>query len=215
MHPLLHVPLSARGAECAHGIGRTISPLLVLRGGSAASAVVDVARTKTQLEAYSGFAVVAALTFNTALRLWSSPPNFKNLKLFERDWLPTYLELAYLIISMISFLGGMYATVIFALIGVYAKVGLAKSLDVETAAFVLATHAYRQQAYRAFTASLISSVILFEFNLCSRLNSILGEHVSEGFLRVAQAMALVLGATVCWKWWAIMQLAKQKIYSRL
>lgn len=174
---------------------------------------MDVARTKVQLEAYSSYAVVAALTFNTAIRLWASPPNFKSLQLFDREWLPKYLELAYLLLSMVSFLGGMYATVIFALIGVYAKVGLSKSLDAETSAFLLATHAHRQYAYRAFIASLISSVVLFEFNLCSRLNAILGEHVTEQVLRLTQATVLVIGGIVCYNWWAIMELAKHKIYN--
>ena len=177
---------------------------LILRGG-------DISRTKTQLEAYSSYAVVAALLFNTALRMWTSQPNFKELNVYKRRWITKYLEVVYLICSTLSVMGGLHATVVFALVGVYSKVALGKSLDLEAATFLASTHMYRQQAFRSFVVSLVSSIIQFEIALCTRINIVMGEQTVEAVLRAVQAVAVLVGVAMCVSWLKIMG-AAQSIY---
>lgn len=172
-----------------------------------------MARTRIQLEGYSGYAVVAALSMNVALKLWSSTPNFKELHTYGRNRLPDVLDVVYLICSLVSMLGGLFATMVFALVGVYAKVALGKSLDTEAKAFLLATHPLRQTAYHVFVASLMCSVAQFEMTVCARINEVVGEHTGEAGVRAAQCVALLLGGLTCYSWWTIMQVAKDVIYN--
>ena len=191
-----------------------ISPLgtaLSLRGGEASAAVdhvldaVTTGRMKTRLESYGSLAVIAALLMNAALRMWSSAPADHDFS--GKPWVRRLLRNVFLVASAISIIGGLYSTVIFALVGVYAKSAMGLGLDQQCAIFLKVTHIYRREAYNSFVAALVSFVLSFELAIVAKLKD-----------EAAAVKGAVVGASslasgfLCERCFRVLQHAYQLVY---
>ena len=76
--------------------------------------------------------------------------------------------MVYTVLLTLSFLSGMYATVVFALVGVYAKAALGRDMDETCLKFLEATHHQRQNAYRCFLVSIITVTLAYPLAMMVR-----------------------------------------------
>ena len=145
--------------------GETAVPLR-LRGGE-----LDMTRLRVRLESIQSYAVIASLTMNIGERmLANTAPQFDadgafgGASAFHRQ----NLKMLYTVLLTLSFLSGMYATVVFALVGVYAKAALGHDLDDVCVTFLKATHHQRQNAYRCFLVSIITVTLAYPLAMMVR-----------------------------------------------
>ena len=101
----------------------------------------------------------------------------------------------------------LYSTVIFALVGVYAKSAMGLALDAQCVDFLRMTHAYRQQAYQAFVAALVSFVICFETAFIASIKD-----WELRVRRLTSAASAAICATVVYCWFRILGHAFELVY---
>ena len=103
--------------------------------------VVEVNRARIRLEGLNAYAVIAALIMNSALRIFTTTcvPGARVDSSLERA-----ISILVLLASTVSILAGSYTTVVFTLVGLYAKTALGRQMDAAYIEFFARTVCYRQ-----------------------------------------------------------------------
>lgn len=165
--------------------------------------VLDVGRTNIRLDGYSRYSVVAALLMNSAMRLLTST----NIDLEARGvavWKDRVVQALFVTSMALSIFSGVYTTVVFTLVGMYAKVALGYQLDAECGAFLAVTRPYREKAFQSFILSLVSFSVAFPLSLFLKM---------KGKTRwIVLVATLGVAFWMCTSWFAIMGIANEAIY---
>ena len=166
----------------------------LVRGGG--TAAVDVTRFRLRLEGLHTYAVITSLLMNASLRLFSATP---------KRWVPgqrvtNAIKVLFSIAVTISVLAGSYTTIVFSLLGLYAKRALGRGWDQPCLAFFEQTRPIREGAYDACVVSLVT----FQISFCL---SLFLNH-DKGMDWMLAAGAGVVALACWWKWSTIMLLAE-------
>jgi len=176
---------------------------LALRGGvgAEAGALLDLNRVRIRLEGLSSYSVVSALMMNAGMRLYSGT----NKQLQKGKRLENGFKVFFSLSVALSILTGAYTTVVFSLLGLYAKTALGLGWDGPFLEFFQQTESIRKFAFDTFVVSLVT----FEFSFISSL-----------FLAHEGKMKWVVagGASLCallsiWHWTVIMKLASRILFA--
>ena len=180
----------------------SMAPALILRGG-AAEVPFDLTRARIRLEGLHSYGVVTTLMLNASLRLFSSVPKPRGI--VKGDKVNNVARILFTSGIICSILSGLFTTVVFSLLGMYAKTAIGMSKDVGAYAFFDATQTIRENAYHAFIVSLVS--FNSSFILALFLNY-------EGKMRWWVACIAAAISLVSWyQWNSIMTIASQIIFT--
>jgi hypothetical protein len=168
-----------------------MTSLLVM--GGASQLVVD--RFKLRLDGLHTYGVISSLLMNGSLRLFSSTPK----RFDQKQRFNNIIKVLFSITATISIISGSYTTIVFSLLGLYAKRALGRGMDAETLEFFEQTTSIRDLGYDTFLASLITFQISFALSLF--LNH------DEGLNWKLALFAGILGVACWYKWSTVMQLA--------
>jgi hypothetical protein len=122
---------------------------------------MDLTRVRIRLEGLSGYGVVSALMMNAALRLYSSAPK----KLQKGETHNNIAKILFAISVGASVLAGAYTTVVFSLLGLYAKSAIGMGKDAACMEFMADTEHMRLYAFDAFLVALIAFKSSFVLSL--------------------------------------------------
>jgi hypothetical protein len=184
-------PASTAFASIAH-------TALALRGGAE---VMDLTRVRIRLEGLSAYGVVSSLMLNAALRLYSSSPK----KLQKGETCANIAKILFAISVGSSVLAGAYTTVVFSLLGLYAKSAIGMGKDAACMEFMTGTEHMRLYAFDAFLVALIAFKSSFVLSLF--LNY-------EGKLRWwASGIAAAVSLLSWYHWSTIMVIARNLLFS--
>lgn len=146
--------LSPTAAAAITSIAAPAASALALRGGAGGTAApaFDLTRARIRLEGLHSYGVVTTLMLNASLRLFSATP--KPIKAGERT--NNIAKILFTIAIVASVISGLYTTVVFSLLGMYAKTAIGMSKDLQDLEFFQLTQSFRDGAFRTFLLSLIS-----------------------------------------------------------
>jgi hypothetical protein len=112
-------------------------------------------RAALRLDGLEVYAVVGALQAGTSVAMMqevSTSSIDMNQSLINMD---TLLQVSFLLTGTAASLGGIYATIMFALCSLYGKTALGMNKDRMYAYFMKVTGPHRMRAFTAFTSSLL------------------------------------------------------------
>jgi hypothetical protein len=201
----------------AHGIGTSSSSALqmtlskgtLMRGGAEVIAAAAVSgfsldRAMIRLEGMSSYAVVSAVLLIATLALHGDlNPDL------SKDKNQRVLNVAKIVFTMstiVSVVSAAYTTVVFSLLGLYAKTALGMGLDGHFMEFFEATAPYRKTAFWTFLLSLFTFEICFVSNMFVRLK---GKH-----RWLAVFLATVGVGISCRHWIAIIGIAGRLLFAK-
>jgi hypothetical protein len=199
--PAILVPVASPTA-CA--ILPTVLPPLLPSAAAAAltlvgggSSALDLGRVKLRLDGLHTYGVITSLLMNASLRLFSATP-----KRFETKdaHVSNTVKAVFSVMVATSVLSGSYTTIVFSLLGLYAKRALGRGMDAEFVQFFAASQPMRELAYDTFLVSLVS----FQISFCL---SLFLTH-DEGMNYKLAVFGGVLALACWWKWSTVMMLAK-------
>lgn len=184
-------------------IASMAAPAIALRGG-VAEAPFDLTRAKIRLEGLHSYGVVTTLMLNASLRLLSATPKAKK-GMIKGETIDNAAKILFTAAIVASVISGLYTTIVFSLLGNYAKTAIGLGRDEGGVQFFDATQSIRQNAFHAFIISLIS------FNTSFILSLFLNY---EGKMKWWVAgIAAALSLLSWWQWSSIMHIASQLIFS--
>lgn len=161
----------------------------------------DLTRARIRLEGLHSYGVVTTLMLNASLRLFSATP--KPIKAGEK--VNNIAKILFVGLIVASVLSGLYTTVVFGLLGMYAKTAIGLNKDLADMQFFEMTSSFRENAFHTFIISLLS------FNSSFILSLFLNY---EGKMRWWVAgSAAVLSVISWWQWSEIMSIASTLIFS--
>jgi hypothetical protein len=181
----------------------------LIRGGAKviASAAVDgfsLDRTKIRLEGLSSYGVVTAVLMGATLRLFGSTNT--DLSKEKNQKLLNVAKIIFSVSAIVSVVSGAYTTVVFSLLGLYAKTALGMGLDARFMEFFAATEPYRKCAFWTFLLSLFTFETCFVSKVCLRYT---GKH-----RWLAVVLATVGVGISCWHWIAIIGIAGKLLFAK-
>jgi hypothetical protein len=204
-------------SEAAHGIRSTLPLALTDQENSimssdspnvtAAAAVsdnIDVERMKTRLEGLSSYGVVSALLMSATLSLIEST----NVDLSDETNQRVYnvFKIVFTASAILSVVAGVYTTVVFSLLELYAKTALGMGQDEPLIEFFVDTTAYRKTAFFAFLLSLISFETCFVSWLFLKYT---------GILQWLAVYLAVMGVAISfWHWSIIIDIAGKLLFKK-
>ena len=200
-------PLKALNLAGSHGslLSNILPTTLSLSGGSAAA--LDLTRVKTRLEGLSSYGVVTALIMNAGLRLYSSTP--KQLEEGKQKQLENAAKIMFCFSVVTSIVAGAYTSVVFSLLGLYAKTALGLGMDEPYLQFMEKTACYRQYAFDSFVVSLVT----FEVALTTSL--FINYRGSNKTRWLASGISLLFLCVSYFHWSSIMSIARDVLFSQL
>lgn len=158
-------------------------------------------RVKIRLEGLTAYGVVTALLMNAALGLFASTPK----ELEEGKRVENVAKVIFCFSTALSVVAAAHTTVVFSLLGLYAKTALGMGLDAKFVDFHHATFGIRKMAFDAFILSLVTFETSFVTSIFIRY---------KGQLRKAATwFAAVLVAFSFWHWSIIMAVASKLMFS--
>jgi hypothetical protein len=207
---------------------------MVLQGGATAAAVavgdtaatvpavvLQMDRVRIRLDGLSCYGVICSLLMNAALRLYSATPKKldnhqktaanpdetgkqkqKQLSSFTRT---DIIKIIFMVSTVISISAGSYTTVVFTLLGLYAKTAIGLGRDAPFLEFFELTAIYRKLAFDAFVVSLVAFQMSFVTSLYLNYDKKL-RWWSSG-------LASVLALFCFWQWWMIIKIASRLLFS--
>jgi hypothetical protein len=198
----------------AHGVGSgssssALQTATLMRGGADVmeAAAVDgfnLDRTKMRLEGLGSYGVVSAVLMGATLALYGSTntdlSEEKNQKFLNAA------KIVFTVSAIISVVAGAYTTVVFSLLGLYAKTALGMGLDARFMEFFEATAPYRKTAFWTFLLSLFTFETCFVSKVCLRYT---GKH-----RWLAVLLATVGVGISCRHWIAIIGIAGKLLFAK-
>jgi hypothetical protein len=169
---------------------------------AAAVEIIKIDRVKIRLEGLSSYGVMSALLMNSCLRLFSSTP--KNLTKLEGRYI-TVAKIIFMVSIVSSIVCGCYTTVVFSLLGLYAKTALGLSQDQPFLDFFAATGNVRKWAFNALLISLVS----FEASFVTSLFISYDEKLRWWAAGIATACVVIS----FWHWSTILLTANRLLFT--
>jgi hypothetical protein len=200
-------PISSMVA--AHGIGisssgsSALQTATLMRGGAAVDDF-NLDRTKIRLEGLGSYGVVSAVLMGATLALFGSTNT--DLSEDKNQGILNAIKIVFTISAIISVIAGAYTTVVFSLLGLYAKTALGMGLDARFMEFFAATEPYRKCAFWTFLLSLFTFETCFVSKVCLRYT---GKH-----RWLAVVLATVGVGISCWHWIAIIGIAGKLLFAK-
>lgn len=133
--------------------------LYSLSGGAQtkSAAAIDLTRFRLRLDGLHTYSVITTLLLNGALRLFTSTSK----KWEDGQRVRNAMKLCFSVASILSVLAGSYTTIVFSLLGLYAKRALGRGLDEACLEFFHQARPIREVAYDACLVSLVSFQVAF------------------------------------------------------
>jgi hypothetical protein len=212
---LLEPAAATAAATCIAG--------MVLQAGGAATAaraavdcaapvILEMDRVRIRLDGLSSYGVICSLLMNAALRLYSATPkklesssDTSSKKLLFSYTKTDIIKMIFMASTVISISAGSYTTVVFTLLGLYAKTALGLGRDGPFLEFFELTAPYRKLAFDAFVVSLVSFQISFVTSLYLSYDKKL-RWWSSG-------LASILALFCFWQWGMIIKIASRLLFS--
>lgn len=195
----------ATAATAVVGVGVGVAGAVA--GGDAAAAVpviLQMDRVRIRLDGLSCYGVICSLLMNAALRLYSATP--KKLDNPHPSFTRTdIIKIIFMVSTVISISAGSYTTVVFTLLGLYAKTAIGLGRDAPFLEFFELTAGYRKLAFDAFVVSLVAFQMSFVTSLYLNYDKKL-RWWSSG-------LASVLALFCFWQWWMIIKIASRLLFS--
>jgi hypothetical protein len=200
---------SISSSSSSSALQMSLSKAALIRGGAKVitAAAVDgfsLDRTKIRLEGLSSYGVVTAVLMGATLRLFGSTNT--DLSKEKNQRLVNVAKIIFSVSAIISVVSGAYTTVVFSLLGLYAKTALGMGLDGHFMEFFAATAPYRQTAFWNFLLSLMT------FETCFLTNMIIRYKGKQRWLAVLLATAGV--AISFTHWMAIIGIAGKILFKQ-
>ncbi len=146
----------------------------------------DYFRQATRVQAWDEYVLVSVLCTSIsygALQTFSVNPDHAGIVLYE-----LYVKTAIHLVAGVSVLTGLYSTMVFSLSILYARTALGMERDPQYDAFLQNTEQIRINAFRCFSASLLSFAVMVVLVLSEELPLVM--HVPVGG---AMVLALYYG----------------------
>jgi hypothetical protein len=198
---------------------------------AAAPVILQMDRVRIRLDGLSSYGVICSLLMNAALRLYSATPKkLDKQQQQQQQWdasssdttassssssgskplLFSYsgtdiIKMIFMVSTVISISAGSYTTVVFTLLGLYAKTALGLGRDGPFLEFFELTTPFRKLAFDAFVVSLVSFQISFVTSLYLSYDKKL-RWWSSG-------LASVLALFCFWQWGMIIKIASRLLFS--
>lgn len=194
------VVTATTGSSAAIGLGTTGTKLalLSLTGGAQPTKAIDLTRFRLRLDGLHTYSVITTLLLNGALRLFTGTPK----KWQDGQPIKNAVKLCFSVATILSVLAGSYTTIVFSLLGLYAKRALGRGLDDACWQFFQQSQPIREVAYDACLVSLVS----FQAAFC--LSVYLNNDSKHGLDWKLGLGAGVLAWACWWHWSTIYILAK-------
>lgn len=192
-NPKLHVT-----TRCATPFDMPMEPMV-----EASTAIFDVTRARVRLEGYSTYTIISALIMNAALRLLTSTDtDFKKMGL--PTWLHRIAQILFVTSISAAVMCGAHCTVIFALVGVYAKMAVGLEMDSAASLFLQNTSQFRRDGFHSFVVCLVGFSISYPTSLFFKI---------RGKTRwVVFVVGLGLTGLMFSQWMRIIHIATELVY---
>jgi hypothetical protein len=139
----------------------SLSTIASIRGGAASDDVIDLVRAEIRLQSLDEYAVVTSIVLGAVMDVYLSCDSRGG----ERTKGDRLASLIHAIASTVSFMSGMYAILLFSLIGLYAKDALGTGQDAKYLILLEKTSSLRYNGFQAFVLCLVT----FEFALVANV----------------------------------------------